>query len=94
MRGLRGLTIVLDDLGQLPDQRFGLLVSQLKVHRPDIGAVNPSLYGFLAVSQNLESQKVTVLASTMWWALALPRQDDKRRCGNHDILSGEAGTVN
>jgi hypothetical protein len=42
----------------------------------------------------LESQKVTVLASTMWWALALPRQDDKRRCGNHDILSGEAGTVN
>jgi len=44
--------------------------------------------------QNLESQKVTVLASTMWWALALPRLDDKRRCGNHDILSGEAGTVN
>ena len=44
--------------------------------------------------QNLESQKVNVLASTMWWALALPRLDDKRRCGNHDILSGEAGTVN
>lgn len=44
--------------------------------------------------QNLESQKVTVLASTRWWALALPRLDDKRRCGNHDILSGEAGTVN
>jgi hypothetical protein len=32
-----GVTIVLDYLGQLPDQRFGLLVGQLKVHAPDMG---------------------------------------------------------
>ena len=38
MRGLRGVTIVLHDLGQLPDQRFGLFVCQFKVHDLDMGS--------------------------------------------------------
>ena len=32
-----GVTVILRDLGQLPDQRFGLLVGQFEVHPPDIG---------------------------------------------------------
>jgi hypothetical protein len=37
--GTEGVAIVLDDLGQLPDQRFGLFVCQVNSsHGPDIGA--------------------------------------------------------
>jgi hypothetical protein len=35
--GTEGVTIAVDDQGQLPDQRFGLFVCQFKVHVPDIG---------------------------------------------------------
>jgi hypothetical protein len=33
----QGVTIAVDELGQLPEQRFSLFVCQLKVHAPDIG---------------------------------------------------------
>ena len=35
--GTEGVTIAVDELGQLPDQRFRLFVCQFKVHAPDIG---------------------------------------------------------
>jgi hypothetical protein len=51
MRALRGVTIAVDGVGQLPDQRFGLFVCQFKVHAPDMGSlvlvvtVNPTPLG-------------------------------------------------
>jgi hypothetical protein len=39
MHGLRGYLVILDDLGQLPDQRFGLFVCQFKVHTPEMGTL-------------------------------------------------------
>ena len=36
MRGLRGYLVILDDLGQLPDQRFGLFVCQFKVRTGEL----------------------------------------------------------
>jgi hypothetical protein len=37
MRGLRGVAVVLDDLGQLPEQRPVLFVCQVNGHTLDIG---------------------------------------------------------
>jgi hypothetical protein len=37
--GTEGVTIVIDQFAQPSDQRFGLLVCQLKVHGPNMGAL-------------------------------------------------------
>jgi hypothetical protein len=37
--GTEEVTIVLDDVAQLADQCFGLVVCQVKVHAPDMGAL-------------------------------------------------------
>jgi hypothetical protein len=43
--GTEGVTIAVDDLRQLPGQRFGLFVCQFKVHAPNIGAADPEPLG-------------------------------------------------
>jgi hypothetical protein len=37
--GTEGVAIVLDDLGHLPQQGFGLFVCQFEVHAPEMGAL-------------------------------------------------------
>jgi hypothetical protein len=37
--GTERVAILVDNLGQLPEQRFGLFVCQFKVHTPEMGAL-------------------------------------------------------
>ena len=40
--GTEGVAIVIDQFTEPSDQRFGLFVYQVKVHRPDIGPLSRS----------------------------------------------------
>jgi hypothetical protein len=59
--GTEGVAIVLYDVGQLADQRFGLLVCQLKVHTPDHGGVNRQL-----ITDRLsDSERAALMSDTL-----------------------------